>query len=40
MATDLAMQHSSWMMALLSGFILPLMLASAALAMFWLNGKR
>jgi hypothetical protein len=39
MAPDLA-QHSGWLMTLLSGFVIPLMLASAAFAMFWLNDKR
>jgi hypothetical protein len=39
MAPDLAAQHSTWAMTLLSGFIIPFMLATAALAMFWLNDK-
>jgi hypothetical protein len=39
MAPDLAAQHSSWLITLLSGFVIPLMLASAAFTMFWLNDK-
>ena len=39
MAPDLAVQHSGWLMTLLSGFVIPFMLATAALAAFWLNDK-
>lgn len=39
MALDLV-QNPHWMMSLLSGFVIPLMLASATLMMFWLDERR
>jgi hypothetical protein len=40
MAPDLAAQHSHWVVTVLSGFIIPCMLASATLAMLWLSDHK
>jgi hypothetical protein len=40
MAADSLSQHSSWVVTVLSGFVIPLALASATLAMLWLDDKR
>jgi hypothetical protein len=40
MATDVAMQHSSWVVTVLSGFVIPLALAVTTLAMLLLDERK